>query len=120
MFALINTGGKQYKVRANDRIAVEYLPKTQAGETIVLNRVLMVGEIGKKSSDDQENRASNDEEVVLGSPIIEGAKVTAELVKHYRDEKIIVFKKKRRHNYRRKKGHKRQLSLIQIKEISLA
>lgn len=98
MFAVIKTGGKQYKVAPNDVILVERLPG-EAGDTVTLSQVLMV--------DDK-----------VGAPFVEGASVTATLVEHTRGEKVIIFKKKRRQNYRRKKGHKQDLTVLRIGEIA--
>src|SRR5271155_2112291 len=101
MFAVIRTGGKQYKVSEGDIIAVEKLTG-EPGATIELGEVLMVGDGATVSS---------------GAPLVAGASVSAELVEHNRAEKIIVFKKKRRHNYRRKNGHRQHLSVLRIDEI---
>ena len=98
MFAVIKTGGKQYKVAPNDVILVEKLPG-QAGDTVTLDQVLMVGD-------------------KVGAPIVAGASVTATLVEQTRGEKIIVFKKKRRQNYRRKKGHRQDLTVLRITGIN--
>lgn len=97
MFAVIRTGGKQYKVTNGDVIAVEKLAG-KAGDTVEISDVLMV---------DQK----------VGSPQVKGAKVTAEIVEQFRDEKVVIFKKRRRHNYRRKKGHRQHLTEIKIKDI---
>ncbi|MBV9825935.1 MAG: 50S ribosomal protein L21 [Alphaproteobacteria bacterium] len=101
MFAVIRTGGKQYKVAQNDVIAVEKLVG-EPGATIELGEVLMVGEGA---------------EVTTGSPLVAGAVVSATLVEHTRADKIIVFKKKRRHNYRRKNGHRQHQTVLRIDEI---
>ncbi|HVI52879.1 MAG TPA: 50S ribosomal protein L21 [Candidatus Sulfotelmatobacter sp.] len=98
MFAVIKTGGKQYKVAPNDVILVEKLPG-QAGDTVTLDQVLMVGD-------------------KVGAPLVAGASVTATLVEQTRGEKIIVFKKKRRQNYRRKKGHRQDLTVLRIAAIN--
>ncbi|HLN24612.1 MAG TPA: 50S ribosomal protein L21 [Patescibacteria group bacterium] len=98
MFAVIKTGGKQYKVAPNDVILVEKLPG-QAGDTVILDQVLMVGD-------------------KVGAPIVAGASVTAILVEQTRGEKIIIFKKKRRQNYRRKKGHRQELTVLRIASIA--
>jgi large subunit ribosomal protein L21 len=98
MFAVIKTGGKQYKVAPNDVILVEKLPGL-AGDTVTLDQVLMVGD-------------------KVGAPIVAGASVTATLVEQTRGEKIIVFKKKRRQNYRRKKGHRQDLTVLRITGIN--
>lgn len=97
MFAVIKTGGKQYKVAPSDVILVERLPG-EAGDTVTLDQVLMVGD-------------------TVGAPLVEGATVTATLVEHTRGEKLIIFKKKRRQNYRRKKGHRQDLTVLRIAEI---
>jgi large subunit ribosomal protein L21 len=102
MFAVIRTGGKQYKVAKDDVIAVEKLAG-EPGATIELGEVLMVG------GDGAEARA--------GAPLLAGASVSAELVEHRRADKIIVFKKKRRHNYRRKNGHRQHQTVLRITEI---
>jgi large subunit ribosomal protein L21 len=102
MFAVIRTGGKQYKVAKDDVIAVEKLAG-EPGVTIELGEVLMVGGDGA--------------EVATGTPLLAGALVTAELVEHRRADKIIVFKKKRRHNYRRKNGHRQHQTVLRITEI---
>ena len=98
MFAVIRTGGKQYKVAPNDVIRVEKLPGA-AGDTVTLDDVIMVGE-------------------KIGAPRVEGASVTATLLEQGRGEKIIVFKKKRRQNYRRKKGHRQDLTVLRITAIT--
>lgn len=93
MFAVIRTGGKQYKVASGDVLAVEKL-EGATGDKLELSDVLMVG-----------------------SKIGAGAKVLAEIVKQFRDDKVIIFKKRRRHNYRRKKGHRQYLTEIKITDI---
>ncbi len=101
MFAVIRTGGKQYKVAKDDVIAVEKLVG-EPGATIELGEVLMVGDGAT---------------VATGTPLLAGASVSATLVEHRRADKIIVFKKKRRHNYRRKNGHRQHETVLQITEI---
>ena len=101
MFAVIRTGGKQYKVAPNDVIAVEKLAG-EPGVTIKLGEVLMVGDGA---------------DVTAGTPLVSGALVSAELVEHRRADKIIVFKKKRRQNYRRKNGHRQHQTVLRITEI---
>src|SRR5476649_1244911 len=98
MFAVIRTGGKQYKVTNGDVIAVEKLAGQQ-GDKVEIRDILMV---------DQK----------IGSPLLQGAKVLAEIVKQFREDKVIIFKKRRRHNYRRKKGHRQYLKQIKITEIN--
>jgi large subunit ribosomal protein L21 len=97
MFSVIKTGGKQYKIAKNDVISVEKLPG-KPGDTVEFSEVLMAGD-------------------KIGSPLVSGAKVMAEIVKQFRDEKVIIFKKRRRHNYRRKKGHRQSLTQIKITDI---
>jgi large subunit ribosomal protein L21 len=104
MFAVIRTGGKQYKVAHGDLIAVEKLAG-DPGATIELGEVLMVGE------------GAN---VAAGAPLVAGASVSAALVEQRRADKIIVFKKKRRHNYRRKNGHRQHETVLRITEIHAA
>ena len=99
MFAVIRTGGKQYKVAQGDVIAVEKLAG-EPGATIELAEVLMV-------------------DAVAGTPLVAGASVSAELVEHRRADKIIVFKKKRRHDYRRKNGHRQHQTVLRITEINV-
>jgi large subunit ribosomal protein L21 len=101
MFAVIRTGGKQYKVAKDDVIAVEKLPG-EPGATIELGEVLMVGDGATVSA---------------GTPLLSEASVSATLVEQRRAPKIIVFKKKRRHNYRRKNGHRQHQSVLRIDEI---
>ena len=101
MFAVIKTGGKQYRVAADDRLTVEKLAGS-AGEIIELDSVLMVG---------------SDAGVTVGAPLVAGALVTAEIVAQVRGPKVISFKKRRRQNSRRKKGHRQDLTEIRIAEI---
>ncbi len=101
MFAVIKTGGKQYKVAPNDVIRIEKL-EAQAGETVVFDNVLMVG-AGK--------------DVNIGEPLVEGASVAAEFVETKKQKTIIIFKKKRRQGYRRRNGHRQLLSTVKILEI---
>jgi large subunit ribosomal protein L21 len=103
MFAVIRTGGKQYKVAKDDLIRVEKLAG-EPGATVTLDEVLMVGGEGAEAR--------------AGAPVVAGASVTAELVEHTRGDKVIIFKKKRRHNYRRKNGHKQDLTVLRITGIT--
>ncbi len=104
MYAVIKTGGKQYRVAENDVLEVEKLDG-EAGTTIEFTEVLMVGE---------------GEDVKVGKPMIAGAKVTAELVGQTRGPKLIAFKKRRRKNSRRKKGHRQDLTKVRITGIMAA
>ena len=101
MYAIIKTGGKQYRVSVGDIIEVEKLPQ-EAGAEISFDEVLMVG---------------GDKDVAVGRPLLEKAKVIGEIVDQMRGQKIVVFKHKRRKDYRRKMGHRQSLSRIRIKEI---
>ena len=100
-FAIIQTGGKQYKVQTSDIIKVEKLHKDKPGK-IEFNEVLAYGD---------ENT------IEIGSPTVNGAKVEAELIKNAKNRTVLIFKKRRRKNSRRKNGHRQQYSLIQIKKI---
>jgi large subunit ribosomal protein L21 len=104
MYAVIKTGGKQYRVAENDVLEIERLAG-EAGGSIEFTEVLMVGE---------------GESVKVGKPLIAGAKVTAELVEQTRGPKLIAFKKRRRKNSRRKKGHRQDLSKVRITGILAA
>ena len=95
MFAIFTTGGKQYKVQKNEVLKVE---KLNADKNIEFSDVLMVD--GK-----------------VGTPFVAGAKVKAEIVDQIRDDKVIVFKKKRRHHYRKTQGHRQYLTVIKITDI---
>ncbi|MCB2100672.1 MAG: 50S ribosomal protein L21 [Rhodobacterales bacterium] len=103
MFAVIKTGGKQYRVAKNDVLRVEKLD-AEPGATVELKNVLMIGD--------------GDAAPTVGTPLIDQAAVFAEVVEQTRGDKIIVFKKKRRQNYRRKKGHRQDLTVIRITDIS--
>jgi large subunit ribosomal protein L21 len=103
MFAVIQTGGKQYKVAKNSVIKIEKI-EGAPGAKIEFNQILMIGEDSKAS--------------VIGTPIVKGALVTAEIMEQVRANKIIIFKKKRRQNYRRKAGHKQELTELKIIEIT--
>ena len=94
MFAVVRTGGKQYRVAAGDKIAVEKLAG-EAGETITLGDVLLAGDGGEVKD-------------------AKGIVVSAEIIAQAKSEKVVVFKKRRRHNYRRKNGHRQQITLLRI------
>lgn len=98
MFAVIQTGGKQYKVAKDDVIRVEKLAG-EAGADVVLDQVLMVGD-------------------KIGAPLVAGAKVTAQVVAQARGPKLIVFKKRRRQNSRRKNGHRQDITILRITDIA--
>lgn len=97
MFAVVRTGGKQYRVAAGDKIAVEKLAG-EAGDTVTLGDVLLAGE---------------------GEKVADASKVTvsAEIIAQAKSEKVMVFKKRRRHNYRRKNGHRQQMTLLRITDV---
>ncbi|HMS21911.1 50S ribosomal protein L21 [uncultured Sphingorhabdus sp.] len=97
MFAIVRTGGKQYRVAAGDKIAVEKLPG-EAGDTVSLDDVLLAGDGGEIKD-------------------AKGLVVSAEIIAQERGEKVIVFKKRRRHNYRRKQGHRQSLTLLRITAV---
>ena len=101
MFAVIKTGGKQYRVAEGQTVSVERLPG-DAGDNVALQEVLMVG---------------NGEATQVGTPLVDGATVAAEIVEQNRGPKLIVFKKKRRKGYRRRNGHRQDLTLLRITEI---
>ncbi len=102
MYAVIKTGGKQYRVAKDDVIDVEKLP-AEAGQTVTLGDVLMVGE---------------GDSARVGTPTVNGASVTAEVVDQFKGPKTIVFKKKRRQKYRLKKGHRQPVTRLRITDIS--
>jgi len=102
MYAVIKTGGKQYRVENGDIIEVEKLT-VDAGSTISLSPVLMF-------SDDKSSK--------VGNPVIEGAAVSAEVLEQTRGDKIIVFKKKRRKGYRRTMGHRQDLTVLRITDVT--
>ncbi len=102
MYAVIKTGGKQYKVAKNDVIRVERLAG-EAGAALAFEDVLMIG-------DDAGSQ--------VGQPMIAGAKVTATVLEQIRDDKVLVFKKKRRKNYRRKAGHRQHLTVLRVTDIA--
>ena len=97
MFAIVRTGGKQYRVAAGDKIAVEKLAG-EAGETVTLGDVLLASDNGELSD-------------------VSKVVVSAEIIAQAKSEKVIVFKKRRRHNYRRKNGHRQQMTLLRIVSV---
>lgn len=103
MFAVVRTGGKQYRVAKNDQISVESLD-VEEGKTVDLD-VLALSADGKK--------------LAVGKDV-SGAKVSAKVVSHGRDDKVVVFKKKRRQNYRRKAGHRQHKTVLEITDIKAA
>lgn len=103
MYAVIKTGGKQYRVAKDDVLTVEKLD-AEAGKTLDLTEVLLVGEGA---------------DVKVGAPLVSGAKVSVEVVEHKRGPKLIAFKKRRRKNSRRKRGHRQDLTKIRITGITV-
>ena len=101
MFAVVQTGGKQYRVTEGDVIKVEKL-EGDAGSTISLDKVLMMND-GKA--------------LKVGNPLLSGVAVSAEVLEQKKDKKIKVFKKKRRHNYRRTKGHRQEVTVLRVSKI---
>ncbi|MFT8363480.1 MAG: 50S ribosomal protein L21 [Sporolactobacillus sp.] len=101
MYAIIETGGKQLKVEEGQSITVEKL-QAEAGDTVTFDKVLFVG----------------GDEVKVGAPLVAGATVTAKVVEQGRDKKIIVFKFKKRKNYRRKQGHRQPFTKLTIEKIN--
>ncbi|WP_296113683.1 50S ribosomal protein L21 [uncultured Anaerococcus sp.] len=103
MYAIIKTGGKQYKVSEGDLVRVEKLAY-EVGETVDFDQVLLV---------------SNEGELKVGSPLVEGAKVSATVEDQNKDKKIVVYKYKPKKQYRKKQGHRQPYTLVKIDSISL-
>jgi large subunit ribosomal protein L21 len=104
MFAVIRTGGKQFKVTKKETLRVPKMD-IEEGKSINIDDVLML---------------SDGKETKVGTPTISGAKVSAKVIEHIRDKKIVIFKKKRRQNYRRTQGHRQDLTVIEITDIKAA
>ena len=101
-YAVIKTGGKQYKVRSGEILKIEKLPESKPESKIEFNEILAYGD---------------DKSIELGDPNIKGAKVEANLIKNSKNKTILIFKKRRRHNSRRKNGHRQKYSMIRINKI---
>ena len=101
-FSVIQTGGKQYKVKAGEILKIERIENLKDEKTILFNNILAYGD---------------DKNIELGSPVIEGAKVEANLVKNSKNNTVLIFKKRRRQNSRRKNGHRQLYSMIRIMKI---
>jgi large subunit ribosomal protein L21 len=101
MYAVLETGGKQYRVNAGDKLEIERLD-TEAGKTFTFDRVLLV---------------NNDGKVTVGAPTIASATVTADVVEHIRGEKKLTFKMKRRKGYHKTIGHRQELTVVKITDI---
>lgn len=104
MKATIKTQGSQFTIEKGDKLFVNRFPDTNEGDQVKLDQVLMVVNDGKPT---------------FGSPTIEGASVTAKILENKKDKKVIIFKKKRRQGYKRRKGHRQLLSVIEIESIDL-
>jgi large subunit ribosomal protein L21 len=101
-YAIIQTGGKQYKVKSGEILKIEKLPDSKADTKIEFKEILAYGD---------------DKIIEIGSPIVTGAKVEADLLENGKNRTVLIFKKRRRHNSRRKNGHRQQYSLIRINKI---
>jgi len=101
MYAVLETGSKQYRVAAGDTLVIERLP-VEAGQSVTFDRVLLVNNEGKVS---------------VGSPTVSGASVVADVVEHKRGEKKLTFKMKRRKGYHKSIGHRQELTVVKVKEI---
>ena len=101
-YAVIQTGGKQYKVKSGEILKIEKLPNSKSDTKIEFNEILAYG----------------DSKIIeVGSPIVQGAKVEANLIKNSKNRTVLIFKKRRRQNSRRKNGHRQQYSMIRINKI---
>ena len=101
-YAVIKTGGKQYKVKSGEILKIEKLPDSKPDTKIEFSEILAYG---------------NDKSIEIGAPNVEGAKVEANLIKNSKNRTILIFKKRRRHNSRRKNGHRQEYSMIRISKI---
>ncbi|HCV43467.1 MAG TPA: 50S ribosomal protein L21 [Bacteroidetes bacterium] len=101
MFAVVDIAGKQFRVADNDKILVPTL-KGQVGSTVKFDRVLLLGE---------------DKQISVGNPLVAGASVEAKVLENMKDDKVIVFKKKKRKGYRLKRGHRQEYTQVQITKI---
>ena len=101
-YAVIQTGGKQYKVKASEILKIEKLENSKPDSKIEFKEILAYGD---------------DKKIEIGTPLLDGAKVEAELIKNGKNRTILIFKKRRRKNSRRKNGHRQQFSLIRINKI---
>ena len=101
-YAVIQTGGKQYKVRSGEILKIERLPNSKADTKVEFSEILAYGD---------------DKIIEVGAPTVQGAKVEANLIKNSKNRTVLIFKKRRRQNSRRKNGHRQQYSLIKINKI---
>jgi large subunit ribosomal protein L21 len=104
MYAVVKKGGQQFRVTKGDKLYVQKL-NSEAGKSVTLDEVMMVND-GKTAK--------------VGTPLVSGAKVTAKVLEQTRGEKVVIFKKKRRQNYRRTRGHRQHLTVIEITDIKAA
>ena len=105
MYAVFQTGGKQFRVEAGARLRIPSLD-IEPGDTVTFDNVLLAGD--------------GEQNILVGTPAVDGAWVKAEVIRHGRADKIIVFKRKRRKGYRKKQGHRQNFTEIKIEEIALA
>ena len=101
-YAIIQTGGKQYKVKSGEILKIEKLPETKSDTKIEFKEILAYGD---------------DKIIEVGAPTVQGAKVEADLIKNSKNRTVLIFKKRRRQNSRRKNGHRQQYSMIKINKI---
>ncbi len=104
MYAVFQTGGKQFRAEPGTRLRIPSL-EAEPGDVVTFDRVLLAGQGG--------------DEVRVGTPVVDGARVKAEVLRHGRDRKVIVFKRKRRKGYRKKQGHRQGFTEIRIDEVAL-
>ena len=106
MIAIFEDRGKQYKIKIGDFLKLPRLSELKKNDSVTFDKVIFM-------KDDKG-------QTVIGSPLISGIQIICQVIEQIRDKKIIVFKKKRRHNYRRKMGHRQDLTLLKVKEIKIA
>ncbi|UMZ72880.1 50S ribosomal protein L21 [Natranaerofaba carboxydovora] len=104
MYAIIESGGKQYKVKEGDVINVEKLPEQEEGSEVLFDKVLMV-------------RGEDEEDVKIGAPFVDGVKVKGKIEEHGKGDKVVIFKYKPKKDYRRKKGHRQPYTQVKIDKI---
>lgn len=105
MYAVFQTGGKQFRAEAGSRLRVPTI-QAEPGEKVTFDQVLLAGD--------------GESDIKVGTPVVEGASITAEILRHGRTRKVIVFKRRRRKGYRRKQGHRQGFTEIRIDEVALA
>jgi large subunit ribosomal protein L21 len=105
MYAVFQTGGKQFRAEAGVRLRIPSLD-VEPGDSVTFDKVLLTGD--------------GEETILVGTPTVDGASVKAEVIRHGRADKIIVFKRKRRKGYRKKQGHRQKFTEIRIEEVALA